>query len=190
MTEQLAAAERLLERAKELDALRFGDFTLTSGQKSTYYFDGRLLSLDPEGADLIAHAFMFHIREARCDAFGGPTVAAVPIIGALSLLSWRESTGMTGYFVRDERKQHGAGRQIEGSIKPGMRVAAFDDTVSTGGSLLAAIDALQEFGCEVAVVLAVLDRHQGGSDELTRRGLPFYALWEASPEGEIRVIQR
>ncbi len=70
-----AIATRLYDRAMELDSLRFGDFTLSSGQKSTYYFDGRMLSTDPEGADLISQAFSIALDEAGAEAFGGPTVA-------------------------------------------------------------------------------------------------------------------
>ncbi len=180
-------AERLYERALELDSLRFGDFTLSSGQKSTYYFDGRMLSTDPEGSDLISKAFMSAIAGAGAEAFGGPTVAAVPIVGSLALRARLDGRDLTGFFVRPGAKEHGAGKQIEGNLKPGMKVAAFDDTVSTGGSLLAAIDAVEEFGCEVVLVMAVLDRHQGGGDELERRGIPFFKLWESTPEGKVTV---
>ncbi len=186
MMQTASGAERLLERAKELGALEFGDFTLSSGQKSSYYFDGRQLSLDPEGASIISELFLSKILEAGCEAAGGPTVAAVPIVGSLMLKAWQENASITGFFVRPEAKGHGMGRQVEGSVKPGMKVAVFDDTVSTGGSLLEAIDAIQAFGCEVAVVMCVLDRHQGGSDEVKRRGLPFVSFWEATPEGEVR----
>ena len=181
-------ANRLLDRAKELDALRWGEFKLSSGEPSNYYFDGRLLSLDPEGAGLISSLFMDAISAAGCEAFGGPTVAAVPIVGALSLVAHQRDVQATGFFVRDAAKQHGMGKRIEGSLRPGMKVAVFDDTVSTGGSLLSAIDAVQEFGCDVALVLCVLDRKQGGSDEVRRRGLPFLPLWEATPEGEIKLV--
>ena len=190
MVQTDTGSERLLERAKELGALQFGEFTLTSGQKSSYYFDGRRLSLDPEGAHLISALFLDAMTRAGCEAFGGPTVAAVPIVGAIALRAWQEHADMTGFFVRPEAKQHGMGRQIEGSVEPGMKVAVFDDTVSTGGSLLAAIDAVQEMGCEVALVLCVLDRHQGGSDEVRKRGLPFVSFWEATPEGQIQVSAR
>lgn len=182
-----AAVQRLYERAMEIEALQFGEFTLTSGQKSSFYFDGRLLSLDPEGSDLISQEFLKAIRESGAEGFGGPAVGAVPIVGALALRSWQERAGLTPFFVRSEAKQHGMGRQVEGAVKPGMKVAVFDDTVSTGGSLFTAVDAIQEFGCEIVLVLAVLDRNQGGSSELARRGLPFYRLWEATPEGEIVV---
>ncbi|HCV27131.1 MAG TPA: orotate phosphoribosyltransferase, partial [Dehalococcoidia bacterium] len=78
MTDLKALASRTLERALELGALRFGDFTLTSGTKSNYYFDGRVLSLDPEGADLVSEAFLAMAVEVRAAGVGGPTVAAVP----------------------------------------------------------------------------------------------------------------
>jgi orotate phosphoribosyltransferase len=180
-------ATRLYERAMELNSLRFGDFTLSSGQKSTYYFDGRMLSTDPEGADLITKAFGSAIDESGAKAFGGPTVAAVPIVGALALRSHQEGKNLTGFFVRPEQKEHGAGKQIEGNLQPGMKVVAFDDTVSTGGALLSAIDAVEAFGCEVVLVMAVLDRHQGGGDELERRGIPFFKLWESTPEGKVTI---
>ena len=94
---------------------------------------------------------------------------------------------MDGYFVRDAVKEHGARKQVEGAIKPGTKVVVFDDTVSTGGSLLIAMDAIQEFGCEVVAVLCVLDRHQGGSDEVRRRGVRFRAMLEADPEGNVAI---
>ncbi|MCH7906610.1 MAG: orotate phosphoribosyltransferase [Chloroflexi bacterium] len=187
MADLRALATRILERARELDALRFGDFTLTSGAKSKYYFDGRILTLDPEGADLVSEAFLAMAIEAGVAGVGGPTVAAVPIAGALALRSRQAGTPMDGFFVRDEAKAHGARKRVEGAVKPGTRVVVFDDTVSTGGSLLRAVDAIQDFGCEVAAVLCVLDRHQGGSDEVRRRGVPFRALLEADADGNVAV---
>ena len=187
MTDLKALARRTLERAQELDALRFGDFTLTSGAKSSYYFDGRILTLDPEGADLVSEAFLTMAVAAGATGVGGPTVAAVPIAGALALRSRQAGTPMDGYFVRDAVKEHGARKQVEGAIKPGAKVVVFDDTVSTGGSLLVAMDAIQDFGCEVMAVLCVLDRHQGGSDEVRRRGVPFRAMLEADAEGNVAI---
>ena len=180
-------SQRLYTRAMELDSLRFGDFTLSSGQKSTYYFDGRMLSTDPEGADLISQAFSVAIDEAGADAFGGPTVAAVPIVGALALRSHLDGKKRTGFFVRPEQKEHGAGKQIEGNLHRGMKVAAFDDTISTGGSLFPAIDAVEASGCKVVLAMAILDRHQGGDTELARRGIPFFKLWESTPDGKVTI---
>jgi len=182
-----ALATRTLERAQELDALRFGDFTLTSGAKSSYYFDGRVLTLDPEGADLVSEAFLAMAIEVSAAGVGGPTVAAVPIAGALALRSRQAGTPMDGFFVRDAIKGHGARKQVEGAIKPGTKVVVFDDTVSTGGSLLNALDAIQEFGCDVVAVLCVLDRHQGGSDEVRTRGILFRAMLEADSDGNVAI---
>ena len=123
----------MLERAQELGALELGEFTLSSGQESKYYFDGRLLTLDPEGSDLIASLFLEEILMARGEAAGGPTVAAVPIAGAIALKSRLDGTPVRGFFVRPEVKGHGGRKQIEGPVEPGMRVAVFDDAVSTGG---------------------------------------------------------
>jgi len=180
-------ATRLYDRAMELDSLRFGDFTLSSGAKSTYYFDGRMLSTDPEGADLISRAFGIAMDDAGIEAFGGPTVAAVPIVGALALRAYLDGKNRTGFFVRPEQKEHGAGKQIEGNLQPGMKVAAFDDTISTGGSLFPAIDAVEATGCKVVLAMAILDRHQGGDAELERRGIPFFKLWESTPEGKVTI---
>ena len=127
MADLRALATRILERARELDALRFGDFTLTSGAKSNYYFDGRVLTLDPEGADLVSEAFLAMAIEAGATGVGGPTVAAVPIAGALALRSRQAGSPMDGFFVRDEAKAHGARKQVEGAVKPGTRVVVFDD---------------------------------------------------------------
>ena len=179
-------AERLLGRALELGALELGEFTLSSGQKSKYYFDGRLLTLDPEGSDLITSLFLEEISMAQAEAAGGPTVAAVPIAGAIALKSRLDDKPVRGFFVRPEVKGHGGRKQVEGPIEPGMRVAVFDDAISTGGSLLPAIDAVEAFGCRVVLVLCVLDRMQGGSEEIRRRGLPFYAILEADQDGNIR----
>ncbi len=187
MADLKALATRTLERAQELDALRFGDFTLTSGAKSSYYFDGRVLTLDPEGADLVSEAFLAMAIEVSAAGVGGPTVAAVPIAGALALRSRQAGTPMDGFFVRDAIKGHGARKQVEGAIKPGTKVVVFDDTVSTGGSLLNALDAIQEFGCDVVAVLCVLDRHQGGSDEVRTRGILFRAMLEADSDGNVAI---
>ena len=189
MTERVTAAEkaaRLLERAMELGALEIGEFTLSSGQKSKYYFDGRLLTLDPEGSDLISSLFLEEIAKARADAAGGPIVAAVPIAGAITLRSQLEDRPVRGFFVRPEVKGHGGRKQVEGPVEPGTRVAVFDDAISTGGSLLPAIDALEAFGCQVVLVMCIVDRMQGGSDEIRRRRLPFYAIFQADPNGNIR----
>ena len=182
-------SNRLLQLALETGALRYGDFTLTSGRKSAYYFDGRLLSLHPEGAYLTSQALLPLVRAAGAEAIGGPTLGADPIVAAVSLASHVDTDGLPvpAFIVRKEAKQHGMGNAVEGHLKAGARVAVVDDTCTTGGSLFQAIDAAEAEGCAVVKVLAVLDRREGGSDELRRRGYDFAALLVANDRGEIEV---
>ena len=126
----------------ELGALRYGEFTLASGAKSTYYFDGRLLTTDGESVEILSSIFLEVLANRDIHRFGGPAVAAVPIIGGITLMAHTNGYDLKGYFVRSEQKQHGMGKQIEGHITPGDRVAIWDDTISTGGSLLDAADAV------------------------------------------------
>lgn len=181
--------DRLLQRALEMGALTYGDFTLTSGKKSSYYFDGRLLSLDPEGAYLSANALLPLVRASGAEAIGGPTLGADPIVAAVSLVSHLESDGcpVPAFIVRKEAKQHGMGNAVEGHLAAGSKVAVVDDTCTTGGSLFQAIEAAEASGCTVVKVLAILDRCEGGGEELRRRGYDFAALLVANDKGEIEV---
>ncbi len=182
-------ADRLLQLSLDMGALKYGDFTLTSGKKSPYYFDGRLLSLDPEGAYLTAQALLPLVRQAGAQAVGGPTLAADPIVAAISMASHLEPDGgpVPAFIVRKEAKAHGMGNAVEGHLEPGAKVAVVDDTCTTGGSLFQAIEAAEAVGCTVVKVLAVLDRQEGGGDELRRRGYDFTALLVANSDGVIEV---
>ena len=184
----MEAAERLLEIAIERGALKYGEFTLSSGQKSRYYFDGRLLSLDPEGAYLIAEALLPILKEAGAQAIGGPTLGADPIVAAVAMASHLDGGSIPGFIVRGQAKQHGTGQRVEGPLATGSRVAIVDDVCTTGASLFQAIEAAESVGCSVVKVVAILDRRQGGSDEVRSRGYAFVSLLEASPEGEVRVV--
>ena len=184
-------AKRILGLAKELGALLFGEFTLSSGQTSSYYFDGRLLTLSPEGADLVARALLSIVRESGADAVGGPTLAADPIVASVAMLSHLDGgSPVPGFIVRKESKEHGTGRLIEGPLPPKAKVAIVDDTCSTGGSLVHAVRAAEQAGCTVVLVASVLDRHQGGSERLIAEGYTFRALLEADASGNIAPVER
>ena len=178
---------KILELSEQVGALRYGDFTLASGAKSGYYFDGRLISLHPEGAYLLGKAFLETLQGSGVDAVGGPATAAIPIVTAVALVSRLEDSPIDAFFVRSEAKDHGTGRQVEGRLQAGSRVAILDDVCTSGGSLFMAINAVEEAGCTVETVLAILDRHQGGSDELRAKGYNFRPLLEADAEGRVRV---
>ena len=177
---------KLLEVAIARGALKYGDFTLTSGKSSKYYFDGRLLSLDPEGSRCIAEALLPVLQDVGVEAVGGPTLGADPIVAAIAVVSGQWGQGIPGFIVRKEAKAHGTGQSIEGPLRSGSRVAVVDDTCTSGGSLFQAIEAAEAAGCTVVKVAAVLDRKEGGSDELRRRGYDFAALLEAK-EGTIQA---
>ena len=178
---------RLLDLALERGAIRYGDFTLSSGRKSTYYFDGRLLSLDPEGAYLLGHALLPLLTDAGVGAVGGPTLGADPIVAAVATASWQQGTPMPAFIVRKEAKGYGMGQMIEGPLPPeGTSVAIVDDACTTGGSLFHAIDAAEEAGYRIGLVLAALDRNEGGSDAIRQRGYSFAALLTAGKDGQIR----
>ena len=175
----------LLKLALARGALKYGEFTLTSGRKSSYYFDGRLLSLDPEGAHLIGRALLPILRRAGVNAVGGPALGAVPMVTAVALASRQDSDPLPAFAVRTESRTHGTGQTIEGPLRKGSRVAIIDDSCTTGGSLLHAIAAAEDAGCTVVKVVALLDRREGGAEELERRGYDFTALLEATPAGNV-----
>ena len=178
---------RLLELALEKGALTYGEFTLSSGKKSGYYFDGRLLSLDPEGSYLIGQALVPVLTAAGAAAVGGPTLGADPIVASVAMASYMAGGSISGFIVRKEAKEHGTGQLIEGPLTRGAKVAIVDDACTTGGSLFQAINAAEDVGCEVVKVMALLDRCEGGGEELRRRGYEFSALMVATPEGKIEV---
>lgn len=179
-------AERLLDLSERLGALRYGSFTLSSGAVSRYYFDGRLLTLDGEGAIRVGRALEPIVRASGAEAVAGPAVAAVPILTAVSVASYLAGRPISGLIVRKEAKQYGAGRLIEGSLRDGMAVAVVDDTCTSGGSLLHAIETVEGAGCRVVTVMCLLDRLEGGSQAIRERGYDFISLLEAE-DGRIRV---
>lgn len=178
---------RILELAEELGALKYGDFVLSSGARSGYYFDGRLISLHFEGSYLIGKVLLESLKDSGVQAVGGPAMAAISIVTAIALVSHIEGRPTRAFFVRPEAKEHGTQQRIEGGLPQGSRVAVVDDVCTSGGSLFGAIEAVEALGCKVVKVLVVLDRHQGGSDELRRRGYDFQALLEADPQGRVQV---
>jgi len=181
---------KLQQIAEERGALRYGQFKLSAGGTSSYYFDGRLLTLDPEGGYLVAKALLPLVLDSGAEAIAGPTLGADPIVASVATVSHLEGTPVTALIVRGQAKAHGAGRRIEGSVREGMKVAVVDDTCTSGRSLFQAIEALEQAGCEVTTALCVLDRNEGGSAEVVRRGYPFRALLSADEQGKVWAAKR
>lgn len=159
-------------------ALKFGDFTLASGKKSTYYLDGKQISLHSEGLRLVSFGLLDLLKDVEYDAIGGMSIGADPIVGGVlvAAAASQPPRSMAGFLVRKEAKGHGTNRFIEGPVKPGDRVIVIDDVVTTGGSALQAVDRIIEFGCTVVGVVGIVDRKEGGAANFAARNLPFRAL--------------
>jgi orotate phosphoribosyltransferase len=163
-------------------SLMFGDFTLASGKKSSFYFDSKKTTLLPDGAWLTAREMLRVIRKngLQADAIGGLTLGADPIVCPVAALSHTEGPPLRAFIVRKEAKEHGTGKRIEGNLAPASRVIIVDDVVTTAGSTLQAIDAAEAAGHKVVAVLCLVDREEGGAAKLA--AYPFYPLFR---RGEI-----
>ena len=183
----IAYAERLLERSLELGALQYGEFTLSAGSTTNFYFDGRLLTTDGEGVEILAALFLDILMRREIHYFGGPAVAAVPIIGGVVLAAHQRGYDLKGYFVRSEQKSYGLEKKIEGHLSSGDRVALWDDTLSTGSALLDALDAVAAVPANVDLTLCIMDRHHGGTEKLRERSMPLFNILASNSEGRVEV---
>ncbi len=156
------------------------EVTLASGKKSDFYLDLRQTLMRPRGVAL-AGALMLEQLEAgpAVDAVGGMAVGAVPLVTAvLAAAAGREPAPVSlGFFVRKDKKKHGLARQIEGGFTPGQTVALVEDTTTTGGSTLEALDLVSEAGGKVARVLCIVDRGEGATEAFAARGIALEALF-------------
>ncbi len=172
-----------------------GDFVLTSGARSHYYCDTKATVLSPRGSRLIGEALCEQLRPFGVDAVGGPEVGGAYLATAASVASDLEGPPLFGFLVRNKAKGHGTSARIDASYHPdgrkliaeGRRMAVVDDVVTSAGSIIRAIEAVQAEACEVVAVSAVVDRQQGGGDLLRSRGFNFRPLFLADTEGNLSV---
>jgi orotate phosphoribosyltransferase len=173
---------RLLELIKK-EALFKGDYTLSSGKKSSYYIDLRLITMSAEGAYLIANILFDELKDENIDAIGGLTLGADPIASAYAAISFLRGKPSSAYIIRKEEKKHGKAKLIEGPLKKGARVVIVDDVATSGGSLVKAIDAVEKAGCKVVKVMSIVDRNEGASIELAKRGYSLQSLYNLKDLG-------
>lgn len=166
-------------------SVRTGEFTLASGKTSDLYIDCRVTTLDPAGAILVGEVGWRTVREAMearglaVDAIGGMTMGADPISLVIGMESarLRPEASLQVFTVRKEPKGHGRGKQIEGNFKEGDRVIVVDDVITTGGSTLKAIDAIEAAGGQVVFALVLVDREEGGREAIEGRGIPVVSIF-------------
>lgn len=153
---------------------------LSSGRESDFYLDLRTTLMRPRGLELAGELLYEKLATgAPVDAVGGMVVAAVPVVAAVLSAAARHDTNspLVGFFVRKEAKKHGMGKRIEGAFADGQNVALVEDTMTTGGSTLDAVDAVLAEGGKVARVLCLVDRGEGAADAFARRGLTLEPLF-------------
>ena len=165
----------LIELVKR-NALEFGDFTLASGKKASYYLDCRKVTLDSMGANLIADGILYLLGDNLPDAIGGMAIGADPIMAAVITKAGSRDISLKGFIVRKEAKQYGKGRAVEGPVVAGEEVVIVEDVVTTGGSSLQAIERVEEFGLKVRGVIAVVDRLEGGAAAFAQAGYSLQTL--------------
>lgn len=164
-------------------AYKEGDFVLSSGQRSTYYINGKLVTLHPHGALAIGR-ILLSMLPADTEAVAGLTLGADPIVSAVSVVSAYQNRPIPALIIRKEAKGHGTKAYIEGPELPlGAKVVVLEDVVTTGGSALKAVGRLRDAGYVVEEVISLVDRKQGGAELYQSVGLKFEAVFSI---GEIQ----
>jgi orotate phosphoribosyltransferase len=179
----LAGKAELAEAFFRIGALRFGRFTLASGRQSSYYLDLRVIPSHPEVYALAIEAYKEmaeKIGEKNFDVIAGVATAGITISSPLAYLMKKPMV-----YVRKEEKGHGLGRQVEGAARPGQKVLVIDDLVTTGGSIISAVEALRKTGCVVKETAVLVDRLEGGRANLAGAGVRLNAYAQVTELIEI-----
>lgn len=179
--------DRLRDLISDLAVVR-GRVTLASGREADYYVDLRRVTLHHEAAPLIGHLLLDLLEESGfgpedIDAVGGLTLGADPVAAALLHAAASRGLDLDAFVVRKESKSHGLQRRIEGPEVAGRRVVAVEDTSTTGGSVLTAVEALREAGANVVAVAVIVDRATGAREAIEAAGLPYFALFSLDEVG-------
>ena len=159
------------------------EVTLTSGRKSNFYLDLRQTLMRPLGVRLAGELVLEKLQSgAPVDSVGGMAVGAVPLVSAVLAAAARDerTEGLLGFFVRKQPKGHGLGRQIEGGFEAGQTVALVEDTTTTGGSTLDAVDLVEAAGGKVMRVICLVDRGEGAAQAFAERGFTLEPLFTRS----------
>ena len=189
MTDTLAASPRdqLLTLIKDL-AVVHGKVTLSSGREADYYVDLRRVTLHHRAAPLIGHLMLDLLEEvglgtAEVDAVGGLTLGADPVATAVLHAAASRGQDVDAFVVRKAGKAHGLQRRIEGPDVTGRRVVVLEDTSTTGGSAITAVEAVREAGGEVAGVAVIVDRGTGAREAIEALGVPYHFLFDLADLG-------
>lgn len=165
--DEVKLKEDLLMMVKEKALVKGEEKVLASGKKSNFYIDGKQITLDPNGILLMGKYILHMLHGIQADAVGGPTLGADPIAAAVSLLSTQTGHPLKAFIVRKEAKKHGMQKMIEGpAIEPGDKVIMVEDVITTGGSVLTAIQEVEKLKAKVIKVICLVDRNEGARETL------------------------
>ena len=174
---------RLLKLFKDR-AVAFGDFTLASGKKSSYYINSKKVLFHGEAIALLGELLYQATRDLAIRAIGGLEVGAIPMATAAVLRYHQAGTTLEGFFVRKQAKGHGSQERLEGLVNAGDRVTIVDDVLTTGESVVQAIDAVEARGAVVARVVCIVDRLQGAGERLAKYDFrPLFTIRDLGIDG-------
>ena len=173
--------DQLLELLRER-GFRRGHFVLSSGKESDFFIDCKPAVLLAEGHALVGRALYQRIGDALgpVSAVAGVELGGCPLASAVACASFAEGKPLDAVYIRKATKEHGTKKMLEGAdhLEPGAKLAIVEDTVTTGGSTLRAVNAVRDAGFEVAGVIAVVDRLEGGAEAIREAGLTFSPLYD------------
>lgn len=172
----MSPRDRLRELFRER-AIQFGDFKLASGRSSPYYINSKKVLFHSEAITLLGELLYEATADLEFEAIGGLEVGAIPMSAAALVAFHQHKRTLEGFFVRKHAKAHGSQERVEGQLHPGDRVVVVDDVLTTGGSVLQAINAVEAMGARVLRVVCICDRLQGAQDALSRYDFrPLYTV--------------
>ena len=168
--------DQLARRIADVSLLR-GEFTLRSGRKSNYYLDKYLFETQPDVLVELGKLFAQHVT-SDVDRIAGAELGAVPLAAAAGMAANKPFV-----FIRNQKKDYGTAKQIEGVLEPGETVMIVEDVLTTGGQVLEAVKTLQDAGAKIERIVAVIDRLEGARDNIERAGLVFESLFTSKDLG-------
>ncbi|MGE5271233.1 MAG: orotate phosphoribosyltransferase [Thiohalocapsa sp.] len=172
----VAKRRRLRDIIQQNSLLKDREFLLVSGERSKYYFDMKMTTLHPEGAWLVGEVVFDYLKQFDFEYLGGLATGAIAPMVAICARSWPERP-IKGFFVRDEAKDHGTRKLIDGFIEDGASAVVIEDVTTKGESALKAVRALEARGCKIVCVVSLVDRLEGAKENFKRLGIRFEAIF-------------
>jgi orotate phosphoribosyltransferase len=179
---------QLRDRLKALylqRAISFGNFTLASGKTSSYYINSKKVLFHSEAIALVGELLYHATQDLEAQGIGGLEIGAIPMAAAAGTAYYNHGKAIEGFFVRKEAKGHGSKQRVEGEIKAGDKVVVIDDVLTTGGSVVQAIEEVEKLGATVVRVICVVDRLQGAGEALAKYDYrPLFTIRDFGISGE------